>query len=332
MAVKPVFDKSYNITEYEVDVSWRKNVSDAYRKYRKKWDMASGGTLFKFPLCVEIESSYYCNLRCPVCARQAVGTFKNRGIIDEKLYFGLLKEARKHNMPAIMLDHEAEPLTNPNIIKMTEVARESGILDIWMHTNANLLTRDISEGLIRGGITKINFSIDAASEDIYNRVRPGGNFQRLINNIYYFLELKKKLGKKHLRTRVSFVVQENNEHERSAFFEFWKDKVNLIGFQQLLDFTKFKKKMAMSHRRRSIFCYKTWQLLIVRYNGDIVPCGMPLRNYDPKDYLLGNLRVNSIEECWNSPKMNRIRELHLKGQYDKLSFCRNCISAYDSIG
>jgi radical SAM protein with 4Fe4S-binding SPASM domain len=332
MAIKIVFDKSYNISEYEVDPSWKNYVSEVYKDYRKKWDRASKGHLYQFPLCVEIESSYYCNLKCPVCVRQALGTFNEKGFFDRGLYAKLLNEASKHKMPALMLDHEAEPLTNPDIADMTREAKEAGIIDIWMHTNANLLTEEISEKLIKNGLTKINFSIDAVTEETYNQVRPGGNFNKVIKNIINFLKLKGQFRKKYLRTRVSFVTQDKNKQERGDFFEFWKGKVNVISFQELLDFTKFSN-IQKSYKKMNVdfVCFKIWQLLIIRYNGDVVPCGMPFRHYNPKEYLLGNIYVNSIKECWNSSKLNKMRQLLLKRKYDKLSFCRDCVCAYTNI-
>lgn len=333
MTVKAIFDESYNIMEYEVDSSWKNYLSEEYKEYRKKWEKASNGFLFKFPLCVEIESSYSCNLKCPVCVRQALGTFDEKGFFDRKLYSKLLKEAAKHKMPAIMLDHEAEPLTNPDVPDMTKEARDSGIIDIWMHTNANLLTEEVSEKLIKNGLTKINFSIDAANEDTYNKVRPGGDYNKVISNIITFLKLKDKLRKKYIRTRVSFVLQDANRQEKEAFYTFWKDKVNLISIQELVDFTKFNNQAEgrLGKLAEDFSCFKTWQLLIIRHNGDIIPCGMPFRYYDPKEYLLGNLNEHSIKECWNSPKLNRIRGLNLRRQYDKLPFCRDCICAYTNV-
>lgn len=332
MAINAKYDETYNIVEHEVDSSWKNYVSEDYKEYRKKWDMASGGHLFEFPLCVELESSYYCNLRCPMCARQALGTFNEGGLIDRKLYSKILDEAGKNKMPAIMLDHEAEPLTNPHIADMVKKAKEAGMLDVWMHTNANLLTEEISEKLIRNGLTRINFSVDAVTGQTYNRVRPGGDFNKVIKNITAFLRLKEELGKKYIRTRVSFAVQNSNRHEKEAFYDFWKEKINLIGFQTFIDFLNFDNKAGNSHKLPNRFvCYKIWQLLIIRYNGDVLPCGMPFRNYDSKSYLLGNLYKDSIKECWNSPKLNKIREFHIKGQYHKLPFCKDCVSSYVNI-
>lgn len=329
MATSIKFDSSYKILEYEIDPSWKKHVSDEYRQYRERWKMASRGKLFEFPLCVEIESSYYCNLKCPKCVRQVLGISEEEGFMEQELYAKLLGEAKAHKMPAIMLDHEAEPLTSPHITDMAREAKKAGMVDIWLHTNGNLLTEDISERLIRSGLTKMNFSIDAATPQTYATVRPGGNYDKVIKNIITFLELKEKLKKHYLRTRVSFVMQEENMQEREAFFEFWKDKVNVISFQYLIDFSKFKNRLERLPECPDDFsCYKPWQLLIVRYNGDVIPCGMPFRHYRERDYLLGNLRSATIKECWNSEKMRKIRKSILGKKYQTLPFCRDCVSAY----
>lgn len=332
--MKKVFDSSYKITEYEVDPSWKRHMPRAYHQYRKKWDMASKGHLYPFPLCVEIESSYYCNLKCPACVRQILGGLESSGQMEPSLYSKILEEAAKNSMPSIMMDHEAEPLTNPRIAGMVADARKAGIIDIWMHTNANLLTEELSEKLIRGGLTKISFSIDATSEDVYDVVRPGGDYQRVIRNIEAFLRLKKRLKTDHIRTRVSFVVQEANNGQRKRFFDLWKDKVNLISFQDLIDFNKFSKDghgPSKDAASRAFECFKTWQLLIVRYNGDVVPCGMPFHHYDKREYLLGNLYKDTIKSCWSSPIMNSIRRSHKKGDYHKVPYCRDCLVAYSKI-
>lgn len=329
MTTRLRFDNSYKIMEYEVDPSWKRYVPEEYEVYRRKWEKASKGFLFAFPLCVEIESSYFCNLKCPKCVRQVLGTFNDKGFMEQKLYRKLLDEARKHKMLAIMLDHEAEPLTNPYITDMAREAKKAGMVDIWLHTNGNLLTEDISGRLIRSGLTKMNFSIDAATPRTYLKVRPGGDYDKVIKNIRTFLELKEKMKKRYLRTRVSFVIQDENMQEKKAFFEFWKDKVNVISFQYLIDFSKFKNRVGRLPECPSTFnCYKPWQLLIVRYNGDVIPCGMPFRYYREKDYLLGNLHSTTIKECWNSPKLKKIRVSLEEGTYQQIAFCRDCSLSY----
>ena len=132
-------DEDYRITEYEVDPSWKYNLSDRYHEYRRKWEKASNYTLYDFPLCIEIESSYHCNLNCIMCSRTKLELTEKNGLISRELYSKIVDEAKRYQMPAIMMDHEAEPLVNPDIADMVREASEAGIIDIWLHTNGNLL-------------------------------------------------------------------------------------------------------------------------------------------------------------------------------------------------
>ncbi|TBR23543.1 hypothetical protein EPO15_05765, partial [bacterium] len=60
-----------HIAELEIDRSWRDAISSpAYDDYRKRFEEAQKRRyLGDFPLSIEIEASYYCNLKCPFCPR-----------------------------------------------------------------------------------------------------------------------------------------------------------------------------------------------------------------------------------------------------------------------
>ena len=63
-----------NIKEYEIDPSWKRHEvykSKKYKEYRDKWSKAEKGKyLSNFPLNIEMEPTYYCNLKCPFCPRK----------------------------------------------------------------------------------------------------------------------------------------------------------------------------------------------------------------------------------------------------------------------
>ena len=55
-----------NISEYEVDPSWENGLSEEYLEYRRKFEQAKNQAYKgKFPISIEIEASYFCNLKCP---------------------------------------------------------------------------------------------------------------------------------------------------------------------------------------------------------------------------------------------------------------------------
>ena len=180
-----------NISEYEVDPSWGNGLSEEYLEYRRKFEQAKNQAYKgKFPISIEIEASYYCNLKCPFCARETSAGDRDVGHMSADLWRKILDESRENGLKAILMDHEGESLMNPRFFQMVEEAKEAGIIDIWLHTNANLLTPEVSERLIDSGITKINFSIDATTEETYDKLRVGGDFKKVIKNVKDFLKIK----------------------------------------------------------------------------------------------------------------------------------------------
>ena len=336
-------DSTYydSISEIEVDPSWRGFLSEEFLEYRKRFELAQNQNYSdSFPLSFEIEASYYCNLQCPFCARGMNPEERELGHMSPDLWGKILKESREKGLKSILMDHEAESLMNPRIFDMMKEAKEAGVIDIWLHTNANLLTPEISEKLIDIGLTKINFSIDAFSEKTYDILRVGGDYKSVLRNIQDFLELKIKKKAHHLRARVSFVVQKENVDEREGFFNFWKNQpgINVVAFQNLIDFAPFEKPDCDSELSEDelekkyssdppFHCTQPWENNVIDIDGNMIPCGQPVRGHT-EDFILGNLnKGDTIESCWNSDKMNSLKTLHKKGEWYKNPMCRSCVKA-----
>ena len=328
-----------NIHEYEVDSSWKNYPPEGYREYRNNFELAKNRIYDSpFPISFEIEGSYHCNLKCPFCARVINVSERESKHMSEDLWSKILKESQENNLRSILLDHEAESLMNPRIFEMIESAKNAGIIDIWLHTNANMLTQEFSEKLIDCGLTKINFSIDAFSEETYKVLRVGGDYEKVLDNIDNFLKLKLKKNAHFLRVRISFVSQKENEHEKKPFFDYWKAKkgVNIIAFQKYIDFSPFEKpdedwdlsEKELERKYESAFpfhCSQPWENNVIDVDGNYMPCGQPVRDHT-KNFVLGNLNSgDTIKSCWNGPKMEVLKELHQKGEWYKNPMCRICV-------
>jgi radical SAM protein with 4Fe4S-binding SPASM domain len=331
-----------NISEHEVDSSWETGLSKEYLDYRKDYEQAKKQTYTgKFPIFIELEASYYCDLKCPFCARETNIGERDIGHMTPELWKKILDESRENGLKSIQLAHEGESLMNPRLFQMIEDAKEAGIIDIWLHTNANLMTPKISERLIDCGITKINFSIDASTEKTYEKVRIGGDFKKVVTNVQEFLKIKNEKKAFYLRSRVSFVVQEENLHERKDFYDFWKDQkgINMITFQNVMDVTLFEKpdedwganEQELEEKyadAEPFFCTQPWDCTVVDIDGNVIPCQQPVREHT-KDFILGNLNDgDTIESSVNSPKMKALRSLHKKGEWYKNPMCRLCVKSF----
>lgn len=330
-----------HIREYEIDPTWRDQLSVEYLEYRGLFTKAQKGKFEgTFPLSLEIEASYYCNLKCPLCPRVPGANEKSNKHMSMELFYRIIQEAKSKGLKALMLDHEAESLMNPRLLEMLKIARDAGILDLWLHTNANLLKPEISEQLIDFGITKINFSIDAATEETYRVVREGGDFNKCVNNVLAFLEAKNRKNATHVRTRVSFVVSDTNRHERESFFQFWKDVpgLNLITFQDAIDFSRFESpdedsNLTIEELDRvysdhpPFFCSQPWESPVVDTDGNVAPCGSPVRSHN-NDFFLGSLNAgNDIEGCFSGKKMKALRYLHQNNLWYRNPMCRVCVKS-----
>tara|TARA_B100002019_G_C21241895_1_gene586033 strand:+ start:422 stop:1498 length:1077 start_codon:yes stop_codon:yes gene_type:complete len=333
-----------NIKEYEVDPSWKDHAiykTEEYKAYRQKWSNVSQGKMkTEFPLNIEMEPTYYCNLKCPFCPRTVNSGERESRHMDQSLWKKILHECKENDMPAIQLDHEAESMMNPKLFDMLKESTDSGIFDTWLHTNGQMLSEKNGRKLIEGGLKKLNISIDAYSKTTYEKIRVGGNYEKLINNVQTFLRLKKEYKADYLRVRVSFVEQRENFHEKKDFYNFWKkfEGINTITFQRCMDLTPFESMQddkdnflteeeldKKYENQKPFYCYAPWETPTIEENGKIAPCLKPVREHN-KDFYIGDLsKGDTIKKAWNSEKMNKLRDIHSKGQWYKNPMCRMCV-------
>ncbi|KPK64476.1 hypothetical protein AMJ83_01825 [candidate division WOR_3 bacterium SM23_42] len=59
------------------------------------------------------------------------------------------------------------------------------------------------------------------------------------------------------------------------------------------------------------FCFFPWVSTIIRYNGDVVPCG----EYRHPEYVVGNVKRQRFRDIWNSHSMRRFRQVLKKVRF-----------------
>lgn len=316
-------------------------LGDKYIDYRKKWvESAKGKLVQDYPIHLNIALNDTCNLRCKSCIQSIPvekRTFKAaEGKISLDKFKELLEDGVKHGLCSVDLSINNEPLLVPDFADYVKAAKDAGVIDIMMISNANLLTEEKSRALIEAGITWISFSIDAITEETYNKLRIGGNYDRVVNNILRFLEIKKELNSPTPITKVNFVHSKVNDHELESFKKFWENKVDLIAVQKLInshmgheDSENFDEdlKVEITDAVNTSFCVSTYQRLVIRNNGDILPCCSFFSN----NLVVGNIYKDSIYELWNSKKFDKLRSLINCDDFSKKpKECRICISGRDS--
>ena len=298
-----------------------------WNDYRKQYDKAANLKLLNFPIQIDFELNSSCNLKCPMCPISAESP-KGKGKstwFDFELYKKIIDYSYKEGTRAIKLNYVNEPLIRKDIIKFIEYAKSVGILDIYLSTNGMLLTEKISDELIDSGLTRLQISIDAISEETYQKVRPGGKLKTVITNLQNFLELKKKKNKITPLTRVNFVKTSLNESELDKFISYWSDKVDMIGVQEFVKPTKVKNNTITSRRsfkKKNFKCSFPFKQLVITNEKKILPCCTFWGEELPLNTLIN---PEDLKNAWNSEKMLSLRKIHLNGDYQKITQCKNCV-------
>jgi len=299
---------------------------DRYSEYRKAFEAASRLELeTDFPLYIMIEQSYNCNLKCKGCVLaygDIVKKYSPNKVMNEELFDKILAEAQENALCSVSMHSVSEPLLVKNLPERVAKAKDAGIMDIILSTNGLLLTKEKAKALIDSGITHFLFSIDAATEETYAKIREPGGFEKVKTAIGYVREVKGDSATPI--TRASFVINALNEHEKDLFVTTFKDLVDYIDIQPFDIVEGRSEELIPSNCTRlepeDVACNLPFTRVIVRANGDVLPCC----GWYSNEMVMGNIYDSTIKDIWNSDNMKKLREESRTRSYTS-PICKKCI-------
>lgn len=304
-----------------------KELGPDYAEYRTRWLHASRREyLSPFPLYLQIEHSGKCNLSCIGCVQGVDEIHKNyvpaSPPLSPELYKKLLEEARQYSCPSISFHSNDEPLLLRDLEDRIRLAKDMGFIDLILTTNATLMTKGRADKLLASGLTKINFSVDAHRKDDYEKIRIGGNFDVMMENIAYFLEQKKTLGQILPITRVTCVLNKYSASAMNEFEKFWGRRVDVVEFQNFQAIRGHTEDLRPPESKldTGFSCNAPWQQLVVRANGDVLPCC----SFYGVDIVLGKFPSESLHSLWNGKPLQKMREQMAKENYRFCKACHDC--------
>ena len=310
-------------------------IGKKFEDYREKWNAANRFELeTDFPLFLHLETNQICNLRCPSCPigqPEAYTKYISSEKMDPNLYQKIILEGEKYHCPSMEPQGTNEPFLDQNLEDYIRFAADHGFIDIMLNTNGTLLSEERTRKFLKSGITRVRFSLDAATKETYEKVRLGAKYDVTMKNIERFLEIKKQEKLELPVVGVNFCKTKFNEHEEEAFIEKWIDKVDFFVIQDFqppdLDTNYSEYLSSESVFRKNIEesgynCQQPWQRVLVRSSGEVCPCCA----FFSKELSLGNLKDHTIHELWNSKEMRDLRDMHKRGDYGENPWCKKCIN------
>ena len=309
-----------------------KNIGPEFLKYRERFERAVNFMEEPvFPIHIDFETIFGCNLSCVMCTHAHRNRFPSRKrLMDISLFKKIIDEGVARGLASIGLDQEGEPLLVENLVEYIRYAKDKGILDIMINSNALALDKDKTEALLHSGLTRIHFSLDAVNKETYDKIRIGSDFNKVVENILYFCKRKKELNKELPITRVSFVKMSHNENEMDEFVKFWTPHVDAIAMQEYNN--PFPDDVALGAlyadkkiKNADFRCTQPWFRMVVLTDGTVMPCcllGASLK------MAVGNAGTDSIYDLWSSNTVKDLRRLHKDGNFSKHKICRICANNF----
>ena len=297
---------------------------------------------------VTIPVTQRCNLSCPMCMRHSAGNFEAVDIPIEVL--DPLLEASRHLHSAVVLGI-GEALLHRNCCGIIDILKERmpEHSQVGLTTNGTLLTQDLAARLIDVGINWICFSLDGATQSTAEKVRPGINFEQVLENISDLSRYRKALRTKTPWLSANFVMSQQNVHEMPAFvdlvaslgldtvtfshlrnfptgaFALLDENLLATSFQQVRELGKkygIVVSLPLIRPQQEPCCYFL-ETAYVWISGEVVPCCRMLNGAGPEPIrVFGNVKRTPLVEIWNSPDYRAFRRQVIEG--DLPDECRGC--------
>ena len=99
---------------------------------------------------------------------------------------------------------------------MVKKLKDIGIKRVNFSTNATALTEKKSLELLNSGLDEIRFSIDGYTKKTFEKIRKDATFEKVINNVLRFIELRNKSNFK-TQVQIRLVEQKENEIKENKF-------------------------------------------------------------------------------------------------------------------
>ncbi len=142
------------------------------------------------PVCLYIETTNRCNLRCNTCPR----TFEDlepEADMNWELFRRIVDQFPK--VPRAVLHGIGEPMLVRSLPKMIRYLKDRGSY-VLFNTNGAALTRKKGQELIDAGLDELRVSLDAADPVTFARVRGRDYFNRIVRQLRAFTAHQRELG------------------------------------------------------------------------------------------------------------------------------------------
>jgi len=311
------------------------------------------------PMSVRFGLSRSCNFNCATCWNYSLLLKKSKPEewkkvrIDKNLVFNTLDEISKMGCKTVLFSGAGEPFTHPNMMDFVKRAKKNGLI-VRIQTNLSLLDDPIKlTDYMKDKRDIVCVNLMAANAETYIKIH--SNQDKRI--FYDILDKIKILKKGKVKVRFVYIVNKLNYREIPEALKLNKelgttlhlenmdfapgegvDSLSLNGatkqriIHKLIQLKKNRKYYLESNIGNYINqlrysglgikklrnCSIGFLYSIINEEGNVFYCYNKSKNF-----LMGNIKEQSLKDIWHSDKYQRFRNRLLKGNF--LKECKECI-------
>ena len=292
-----------------------------------------------------------CNFRCTFCP-QTILQRKQRPM-DFELATKIVKDLTdmEHHHP-IRVHLLGEPLLYPRFFDFVDMAHDHG-QRISLATNGSRFDQRNIEGLLRTRLDEMVISLNTPEEELYNEQRGTRvPYEEYIGGVTDMVAaLVRHGGPPKTRINILYDVERADDPEEQGrvrrIANEWISVVREVSGRQLPDaeetvyldpsgttlmdlYDGLQLQWTIYHNwgegaaNDEHFCEFPWKHLGILVDGHATACCVDTEG----EISLGNAREQTVEEIWNGPELNRLREGFLKGEAVEPR-CQRCDVRHD---
>jgi len=288
-----------------------------------------------FPKEFLIDITSLCNHTCTFCSNRKMSNKKHA---EPSLVYKILEEAKNEGANSVGLYATGEPFLNKELESYIKFSKKIGYDYVYITTNGAACTPKRMETAINNGLDSLKFSIHGGTSETYNKIHGKNDFERVIKNLKWVDEYRKK-NNKDLKIYVTMVETHENKSEVEKLKEIvlphidgWDPHLmnNSCGtMPENNEIGKIEEKNIRG-RNHSGVCFQPFGSFTITAEGYLSGCVLDYH----KALVIGDCNKSSLKDIWQSKIYQNWRKRHLEDK-TKGYICYNCIynktESYDSI-
>lgn len=278
-----------------------------------------GSFSVKLPEIYQIEASAACDHACTMCPRPFYSRENQQKLFDPELLKTMIRRGDLNGSYFTELQMSGEPLLHPELYTLIDLLRSEGIL-VGLSTHGDLFPEFIN---VCENLDYITVSVDSITRR--NEIRKSG-FQWTGEEIFldHLWQTANFFSERKIPIDFQFIELKGWEKEMKILENYFNHKgfyKNWVTIRSIPDCCICHRKgTRLTPEEDKGICLNPWLSCSIQSNGNVSSCCFAWGD----ENVYGNLHEKSLEEIWNGPEVERLRQNHSKGFTYLPDLCMKC--------